>query len=81
SIGTNIYFNSFRYFLIDNSLNSTLNSYYNIDINLSYIIKLLSNKFTISLIIKNITNQTYEIIKNYPMPKRNYLISINYNIH
>jgi len=81
SIGTDIYFNSFRYFLIDNSLNSTLNSYYNIDINLSYIIKLLSNKFTISLIIKNITNQTYEIIKNYPMPKRNYLISINYNIH
>jgi len=80
SIGTDIYYNSFRYYLMDNSLNSLMNSYYNIDINLSYIIKLLSNNLTISLIIKNITNQTYEIINNYPMPKRSYVISINYNI-
>ena len=81
SYGSDIYYNSFRYYSNDNSINSIMQSYYNIDFNISALIKILSNNLSISIIIKNITNQTYEIIKNYPMPKRNYILSISYIIN
>lgn len=78
SIGTNIYYNSFRYYSFDNYIKSLLEPYYYIDVNLSIMIKILSNNLSFSLILNNITNQSYQIINNYPMPKRNFRLSLSY---
>jgi len=80
AIGATLYYNSFRYYMIDNSLSSIMEKYYTIDINLSMKTKILSNDLNISFIIKNITDQYYEIIKNYPMPKRSFVFSASYNV-
>ncbi|HAW08287.1 MAG TPA: hypothetical protein DCW42_03825 [Bacteroidetes bacterium] len=57
-----------------------MEKYYTIDINLSMKARILSNDLSISFIIKNITDQYYEIIKNYPMPKRSFVFSASYNV-
>ena len=80
AIGATFYYNSFRYYMIDNSLSSIMEKYYTIDINLSMKARILSNDLSISFIIKNITDQYYEIIKNYPMPKRSFVFSASYNV-
>lgn len=83
---SNLYFdlsfiyNSFRYYLPDNSYNSILPSYFIVDFSFKYKLQIYSNLFNFEFAINNLTSTNYQIIRNYPMPGRNYLFSINYII-
>jgi outer membrane receptor protein involved in Fe transport len=72
------YYNSFRYFLPDNSFNSLMASYYLIDLSLKSKFQINSSIFNFQFSVNNITSTNYQIIRNYPMPGRNYLLSITY---
>ena len=37
-------------------------------------------KFRVSAEVNNLLNQDYEIVLNYPMPKRNYKLSLTFEI-
>ena len=34
----------------------------------------------VRLDVNNLFSQDYDVILNYPMPKRNYMLSVEYNI-
>ncbi|MGB9702688.1 MAG: TonB-dependent receptor plug domain-containing protein [Candidatus Kapaibacteriota bacterium] len=72
------YYNSFRYFLPDNSFNSLMPSYYLIDLSLKSKLQINSSVLNFQFAVNNITSTNYQIIRNYPMPGRNYLLSITY---
>jgi outer membrane cobalamin receptor len=54
-----------------------MSSFYEIDAFIQYnFLDSFSAKFTVN----NITDNSFSIIKNFPMPGRNYLLSIGYEI-
>ncbi len=65
-----------RYFLADNSKNSELKSYFLLDIVTSKTINLKKYSIVFNFEICNVLNTKYEVIVNYPMPKRYFVFSI-----
>jgi outer membrane cobalamin receptor len=80
SILTNYYYNSYRYYMPDNSLSSLLPSYFTLDVSVNYRLKLKANNLNFKLSANNLLNENYQIIRNFPMPGRNFLFSINYEM-
>lgn len=71
-------YSSFTYSLPGNNFESIINEYYSIDINFYKDFKISKNQITGYLKINNITNNNYEIIKNYPMPGIHFYSGIKY---
>ncbi|MFN3307036.1 MAG: TonB-dependent receptor plug domain-containing protein [Candidatus Kapaibacteriota bacterium] len=65
-----------RYFLADNSKNSELKEYFLLDIVTSKIFNLKKFSIVFNFEICNAFDINYEIILNYPMPKRYFVFSI-----
>ncbi|MCQ2960007.1 MAG: TonB-dependent receptor plug domain-containing protein [Bacteroidales bacterium] len=63
------------------SLTKTLDDYFLLDISVQKTLSFKNSKFVIGGKINNATNTVYEQIRSYPLPKRNYEISIQYFIN
>jgi vitamin B12 transporter len=75
------YFNSMRYALNENVKQNEIPSFTLFDLSLFYTHKIKQNTLRYSFSVKNITNNSYEYIRNFVMPGRNYLISLSYAFH
>ena len=65
-----------RYSQQENILYNHLQPWYTHDMSVSYHAK----KWAARLDVNNIFSQDYDVILNYPMPKRNYMLTLEYNI-
>lgn len=67
----------------DNSSNIAVNRvepWYTSDLTLSYPLNMGSSQLRVSLEVNNLFNQQYEVIKNYPMPGRNFKLILKWEI-
>jgi vitamin B12 transporter len=72
---------SMRYALNENLVSNEIKAFNTIDFSINYHFKFRNNRITCYFTTKNITNTSYQYIKNYVMPGRNYLLSINYALN
>lgn len=79
-LNSNFNFNDFRFTTSDNSPNYILDSYCLYNQSIGYHLKHKTHDVTLVFLINNITNKTYQILENRPMPLRNYQLKINYKI-
>ncbi len=75
-IATKLFYSSERYALPDNSSSSKLLSYVLLDFSISKEIHLKKNKIFLNFEIFNILNSEYQIIFNYPMQSRHFLLTL-----
>lgn len=75
----NLSYSSHRFALPDNSLESLLDNYYEADAFIAYNFNVLYD-FTAKFEVNNFTNQSYQIIKNFPMPGRYFNFSLGIKI-
>ena len=73
-------YSSFNFALPDNSINSLISDYLLIDLFFNYNFIFSSYNFMLSLSVRNIRNEQYQIILNYPMPGRSIRAGIGLEI-
>jgi len=69
-----------RYMLPENDPQNHLGPWYTHDLSLTKKIKLKPGAAVLALEVNNLLNQYYDVVVNYPMPGRNYLIKIAFNL-
>ena len=69
-----------RYDEQENILYNHMEPWYTSDLSLRYQCTMLNAQCTIMLDVNNILDQDYEVIVNYPMPGRNYAVTLSVNI-
>mgnify|MGYP002625478581 CR=1 FL=1 len=69
-----------RYSQQENIAYNYLQPWYTSDISLSYKVKIKKCDIRTTLEINNLFSQDYDVILNYPMPKRNYGVTIEWGI-
>ncbi|MCQ2608525.1 MAG: TonB-dependent receptor [Bacteroidales bacterium] len=72
NLSLHFHYESKRYY----ALEKNLNAYFLADLGIQHTIHFQKTKLVIGGKINNITNTVYEQIRSYPLPKRNYEISI-----
>lgn len=66
-----------RYSQPENIAYNYLQPWYTSDVSLSYKLKIRKCDIRTTFEINNLLSQDYDVILNYPMPKRNYALSVN----
>lgn len=66
-----------RYSQQENIAYNYLQPWYTSDVSLSYKLKIKKCDIRATLEVNNLFSQDYDVILNYPMPKRNYAVSVN----
>ena len=81
-INTNLLlsYNSFRYFNQGRDPNSIIEPFLLIDIIFNKHIKLFKNNLKMIFSIKNVLNNNYYLVHNFPMPGINFLLTLNYEL-
>ncbi len=74
-------FVSHRYALNENTSFNLVKGFHLMDATVFGTFKLKSMKLTLRATVKNILNTQYAYIRSYPMPGRNFLISLQYAFH
>ena len=69
-----------RYDEQENILYNHMEPWYTSDLSLRYQCTMHNAQFTIMLDVNNLLDQDYEVIVNYPMPGRNYAVTLSVNI-
>ena len=69
-----------RYDEQENILYNHMEPWYTSDLSLRYQFMVYSSKFIVQANINNVLDQDYEVIVNYPMPGRNYTLSLTVEI-
>lgn len=67
----------------DNSSNipeNRVQPWYTTDLTLSWPLRVKDSEYRLSLEINNLFNQQYEVIRNYPMPGRNFKVILKWDI-
>ncbi len=72
TISSSVFYSSYRYAMVDNNYNSIIPSYVILDAGISKEQELYGYVLIFKFKTKNILNESYEIIKNYPMPGINF---------
>ncbi len=80
SITYNIMYASERYRLAQNSADNRIQPYTDHSVSLSRTFRWKKQSLRIQADALNLGNKNYEIVRFYPMPGRNYKISITYNL-
>lgn len=82
-VGINIsgHYTSLRFALNENIVSNEVPSFYTFDASIYARKTIKANEFRLSFSIKNLSNNSYEYIRNYVMPGRSYLISLSYALH
>ena len=65
-----------RYSQQENIAYNHLQPWYTSDMTLAW----HDRRWRVRLDVNNLFSQDYDVILNYPMPKRNYMLSVDYNI-
>lgn len=73
-------YSSFRYALADNSIESVIPDYFNLDLKTSYDIALWGDNVSFYAIAQNILDEEYSIVLNYPLPGRYFGIGFRYEM-
>jgi outer membrane cobalamin receptor len=73
-------YNSFVYTLPDNSINSVLPAFYDLNCEIAYSIHFKKSEISFSLQVQNILNKYNYSIINYPLPGRNFIINLIYKL-
>jgi iron complex outermembrane receptor protein len=68
---------SFRYKTIQNESDQILSSYSVLDFWIGHEFSLDKNRLNLSLAIKNLLNENYQVMDGYPMPWRNYTLTLS----
>ncbi len=82
TITTSSIYSGSRYFLPAENSRHLMEEYLLVDLMIAYNFEFSSNstgKTTLGLSLKNIMDKEYQVIRNYPMPKFNFLIFLHYN--
>ena len=69
-----------RYDEQENILYNHMEPWYTSDLSLRYQFIVHSSKFIVQADVNNVLNQDYEVIVNYPMPGRNYAVTLSVEI-
>ncbi|MEE3445453.1 MAG: TonB-dependent receptor, partial [Prevotella sp.] len=69
-----------RYDEQENILYNHMEPWYTSDLSLRYQFIVHSSKFIVQAEVNNLLDQDYEVIVNYPMPGRNYALSLTVEI-
>lgn len=69
-----------RYMLPENDPENYLEPWYTHDLSLTKTVRLRQVHAVLALEVNNLLNQYYDVVVNYPMPGRNYLIKIAFNL-
>lgn len=69
-------YTSHRFALPDNSYLSLMPSYYMLDAGIIWNLKLYQNQLTLMFDCYNLTDEGYSVIKNYPMPGRQFQLKL-----
>lgn len=80
-INFSLHATSLRYALNENIPANEVPGFYLLDVSLYASRQWKEHEFRLSFNVKNVSGSTYEYIRNYVMPGRNYLISLNYALH
>ena len=80
NIGYNVTWSGERYNKAQNTLDNRIEPYADHCITLSKRIKTGEHNLYIQADARNLSGKNYEIIRFYPMPGRNYKLTLSYNI-
>lgn len=69
-----------RYMLPENDPQNYLMPWYTHDLALTQKIALKKSSFIVAAEVNNLFNQYYDVVINYPMPGRNYLVKLSFNL-
>ncbi|MCD2424196.1 TonB-dependent receptor [Niabella pedocola] len=69
-----------RYMLPENDPQNYLEPWYTHDLSLTKTVRLRQVRAVLALEVNNLLNQYYDVVVNYPMPGRNYLVKIAVNL-
>lgn len=69
-----------RYSQKENILYNKVQPWYTSDLSLMYQMKVKKTDMKLTVEVNNLFSQDYDVIINYPMPKRNYAVSLDINI-
>ncbi|MCF3110490.1 TonB-dependent receptor [Niabella sp. CC-SYL272] len=69
-----------RYMLPENDPQNYLEPWYTHDLSLTKTVRLKQTNAVLALEVNNLLNQYYDVVVNYPMPGRNYLLKIAFNL-
>jgi outer membrane cobalamin receptor len=78
NFGGGIQYSSFRYSLADNSYQSLMPDFYTLNLILRYWFELSEQNLQAIFEVHNVTDNNYEVIKNYPMPGRFFRFGIKF---
>lgn len=73
-------YTGFRYNQKANNIYNYMEPWYTHDAAIGYEFKLKKGSFNINGEVNNLLNQQFDIIPNFPMPGRNYRLTLNYKI-
>ena len=76
-MGINYSHVSFRYKTIDNKADQILPSYQTVDTWAGFEFKLNKNNIRIFLAAENLFNEDFQLVDGYPMPWRNYTLTLS----
>lgn len=79
-IGAAADYSSFRYSRADNTYDSVLPSYFVLNVFAEYHFSIFRTDLVLRADFRNISNERYEIIRNFPMPGRSFSISLSISI-
>nr|WP_315030881.1 TonB-dependent receptor [uncultured Chryseobacterium sp.] len=65
---------------LDNIQYNSVQPWYTHDLSIQRKLNLAGHPFKINLEMNNVLNQYYDVVKNYPMPGRNFRLSLNFTL-
>ncbi|MFN3636906.1 MAG: TonB-dependent receptor plug domain-containing protein [Chloroherpetonaceae bacterium] len=77
SIGYTLTYTGFRFALPENTTNEVLPAFWLSDVSMSFSVPLGEFSLKLKAEVSNLLNANYEVIQFFPMPGRNYRLSVN----
>ena len=77
----NVHRTSFRYTTYENAANAILSSYWYTAGGVSYNGKIWKKDYSAFVMIRNLTNTSYQLVEGYPMPGRGFYLGLTFTIN
>jgi vitamin B12 transporter len=74
-------YSGLRYSTVDNSMSAIVHSYHVDNLGLACRFNYRRIAYTLNFTVNNLWDKSYEVLKGYPMPLRNYLFNIQFNLN
>ncbi len=80
SLCTSVLYTGERFSLISNNTDDLLPDWYTVDVKLNKRFRLGSQTLQATIECNNLTNSRHEVVKRYPMPGRNFKVTLKYEL-